>query len=68
MILKKSGLSNLIGELLKKTFIHSKELTMLILCLFGSLGTEFTSNLSMATILVPIVDSLVLLEYLIRIE
>lgn len=43
---------------MKGVILDSKELTLLIIIIFGALGTEFTSNVSMASILIPIVDRL----------
>jgi len=37
----------------------ARELALIIIVLFAMIGTEFTSNVSMASILLPIADSVV---------
>jgi di/tricarboxylate transporter len=59
LILKESGLSNLIGAQLKSLSSTNEKITLLIVTVVSAIATEFTSNMSMASVLLPIVDSLV---------
>lgn len=60
LLFKESGLSILIGEQLKSLASPNKRLTLLIVMIVSAISTEFTSNMSMASVLLPIVDSLVI--------
>ncbi|RNA06658.1 solute carrier family 13 member 2, partial [Brachionus plicatilis] len=55
---QESGLSTWIGDILKDVMPEQKGLALLIILLFCGFGTEFTSNTSMASIFIPIANSL----------
>ena len=52
-------MSNYIGEKLKDIMSDKKELTLLIIMVISAGATEFTSNTSISSIFIPIVDSIV---------
>jgi di/tricarboxylate transporter len=54
-----SGLSDHIGENLKKLMSTRKEITLLMIIVISAISTEFTSNTSIASIFLPIVNSIV---------
>ncbi|CAF1119454.1 unnamed protein product, partial [Brachionus calyciflorus] len=53
-----SGLSHLIGENIKHVMSTKKEVTLLIIITISALATEFTSNTSISSIFIPIVNSI----------
>ncbi|CAF0964879.1 unnamed protein product, partial [Brachionus calyciflorus] len=53
-----SGLSHLIGENIKYIVSTKKETTLLIIITISALATEFTSNTSISSIFIPIVNSI----------
>ena len=55
---QQSNLSHWIGSLLQKIMPAQKELALLLIVILGEIGTEFICNCSIASILLPIVDSL----------
>jgi hypothetical protein len=59
---QKSGLSKLIGEVLGDVVPKAREAALVIIILFAIIGTEFTSNTSMASIFIPIADAVVILK------
>lgn len=59
---KNSKLSNSIGLLLQDLMPFQKELALGLIVILSEIGTEFTCNFSMSSILLPIVNSLVWLE------
>ena len=57
---KASGLSEWIGIQFKLFSNTNKELILAFIIIFSATATEFTSNTSIASIFVPIIDSLVI--------
>ena len=55
---EKSGLSIWFGSFLKDVLPTDKLLSFLVITVFSIFGTEFISNISMASIMLPILDSL----------
>ena len=55
-----SGLSKLVGNVLSDVVPKDREAALVIIILFATIGTEFTSNTSMASIAIPIVDAVVI--------
>lgn len=53
-----SGLSHFIGERLKALMSDKKEITLLIILVISATATEFTSNTSISSIFIPIVNSI----------
>ena len=52
-------MSNFIGQSLKDMLSSRKELTLIIIMTISAGATEFTSNASISSIFLPIVDSIV---------
>lgn len=57
-MLKDSGLSEWFGDVLKSVLPSNKLLLFLVITVFSSIGTEFISNVAMASIMLPILDSI----------
>ena len=57
--IKQSGLSNWIGEKLKFLALSKKEVILGSIVVIAATATEFTSNISIASIFIPLVDTLV---------
>ncbi|CAF0823698.1 unnamed protein product [Brachionus calyciflorus] len=55
---EKSGLSLWFGDFLEKVLPKQKVLLFIVITVFSVFGTEFISNISMASIMLPILDSL----------
>lgn len=53
-----SGLSEFIGESLTSVMSGSKEVTLLCIIIVSAVMTEFTSNASIASIFLPIANSI----------